>query len=285
MNLKTKKVEELERIGYTGESIHHGMGEWIFTDDPSKVNLFYVNHMSNGSCITIYEHKLGTTKLIFLKNVCHPKIHTPNDVAPVGPLQFYITNDHRFRDSFLRKIENSYGPFSFHEVVYCDASGDTVKCKTAASGGMEYPNGIIAIDDGAQVLVADTLSGHIFRFAVNAQTHALKLLETIKTGVHLDNFARIRGSRDLTVAGFPDIVQLFQVVYHPTDYSVQAPAYSVRLTPATVGSTSGSVIRPAYSDDGSIFSAVTVYVTDDKLGLTLGGSVSKAGLLYCDHSI
>jgi len=244
-----------------------------------------VNHIRGGSCITIYEHKLGTNKLTLIKNVCHSKILTPNDVAPVGPLQFYITNDHKYRTGVGRHIEHAYGPWSFHEVVYCDASGSEVVCKTAASGGMEYPNGVISIDEGSQILVCDSISGNIYRFLVNAQTHKLKLEETIPVGLALDNLSRISGSRDLTVACFPSFTELFKVVYNPRDKSIKAPAYAVRITPAKAGSGEKSIVKPAYSDDGSIFSAVTVFITDDNKGVTLGGSVSRQGILYCDHSI
>jgi hypothetical protein len=109
MNLKTKKVDKLERIGYNGDSILHGLGEYVFKDDPSKINLFFVNHIRNTSCVQIYEHKIGTTQMKLLKNVCHPLILCPNDVTPVGPLEFYMTNAQRFKTGIKRKIENKYG--------------------------------------------------------------------------------------------------------------------------------------------------------------------------------
>ena len=283
MNLKSKRVVQLEKEGYDGDTVNHGMGEWIFKNDPSKVNLFFVNHIRGQSCVTIYEHKFGTSKLKFLKNVCDEKILTPNDVAPSGPLSFYITNDHRYRTGIQRKLEDFFAPLLFHDIVYCDASGPKPKCHYAARGGMEYPNGILVIDDGAQVLVADSISGHLRRFAVDSN-HNLILQEIIPTGSGLDNLSRIPGSRDVTVAGFPDHGALFKAAHDPTDGFV-CPCMAHRITPAKLGSGQSSVKKVAYWDDGKVMTALTVIATDEKNDFTIGGSVTKKGLLFCDHSI
>lgn len=180
MNLRTKELTRLEKIGYNGDTVHHGLGEYIFPDDnPQRVNLFFVNHIRGGSCITIYEHILDTNTLRFLKNVCHSMILTPNDVAPVGPLQFYITNDHRYRSGWRRQLENKLHPTLWHQVVYCDASTDTVHCKVAANGGMATPNGIVSIDEGQQIIVSDSASGNIYRYNVDSKSKLLRLRETI----------------------------------------------------------------------------------------------------------
>ena len=90
LNLRTGKLEELERVGYNGDTIHHGIALWEFKDDPSKINLFFVNHIRNASCITIYEYKIGGKELTFLKNSCHPKILTPNSVCAAGLSQLLL---------------------------------------------------------------------------------------------------------------------------------------------------------------------------------------------------
>ena len=106
---KQRSSLKMERKGWNGDSILHGAGVWAFEDDPSKINLFFVNHMRRGSCITIFEHRIGTSYMEFLRNVCHPKILTPNGVSPSAPLSFYYTNDHKYVRNPFRYIEDNYG--------------------------------------------------------------------------------------------------------------------------------------------------------------------------------
>ena len=94
-------------------------------------------------------------------------------------LSFYYTNDHRYRSGPLRKFEDGYGPFDFHEVGYCDASGSGTQCKMVIKGGLQYPNGITTIDDGTQLLVADSLTGIVSRYAINPATHGVTFQEKI----------------------------------------------------------------------------------------------------------
>ena len=113
LNLKSQELEKLQRKGWVGDSILHGVGIWEFVEDPHKINLFFVNHIRNGSCITVFEHEIGTNELVFLRNICHSKIFTPNAVAPSGPMSFYFTNDHKFKMKAMRRIEDNYGSFLF----------------------------------------------------------------------------------------------------------------------------------------------------------------------------
>ena len=180
LDLKTRKLTKLQRVGYTGDNVLHGIDVWRFKDDPTRINIFFVNHIRDGSCVTIFEHKLGTDKLVFLRNACHSKIICPNAVTAVGPLEFYFTNDHKYKSGIMRHIEDHYGPFTGHDIGYCDASASSgTKCKTAYKGSLLMPNGIISIDDGSQILAADSLGGAVSRFSVNSANQKLKLEETI----------------------------------------------------------------------------------------------------------
>ena len=180
MNLKTMKLTLLKRIGGPDRHCLHGMGEWVHKDDPTKVNFFFVNHLPEGSIVDIYEHKLGTDKMKHLKTVNHAAMYTQNDIAPTGPMTFYATNDHKFRTGYLRHIEDSMGPFTFHNIVYCDAEkGPNGTCREVLYGEHQYPNGIMAIDDGKQVLVADTSGAYVFRYSVDPKTKRLQQIEKI----------------------------------------------------------------------------------------------------------
>jgi arylesterase/paraoxonase len=84
-------------------------------NDPNKLFLFFVNHKRTGSVIEIFEHILNTKVLTHLNTVKHDLIYTPNDVAPVSKNEFYVTNDHYYKDNEIVRIFE--GIFNFFKKI------------------------------------------------------------------------------------------------------------------------------------------------------------------------
>jgi len=185
----------------------------------------------------------------------------------------------------LRNWESKYGPFIYHDVTYCDATSSKAKCKYVITSPILIPNGITLVDDGSQLLVADTLGGAVFRYAVNAKTHDVVFQEKIELGAALDNLRNVPNSRDVLAAGFPDFKTFPAALHHPNDPKYKTEAVGIRITPAKVGSSEKSKIRAVYWDDGTVMSLMTVIATDEQENVTLGGSVFNKGIIYCDHSV
>lgn len=57
--------------------------------------------------------------------------------------------------------------------------------------------------------------------------------------------------------------------------TLRAPVMALRISPGLVNSEGPSTYKVVYSDDGSIQSAITTYVTQDDLQITLGASISR----------
>lgn len=61
----------------------HGLGIW-YASKPGQggqdtaVRLFLVNHKTTGSCISVFDHKLGSNEAIWVRDACHKLIYTPN---------------------------------------------------------------------------------------------------------------------------------------------------------------------------------------------------------------
>jgi hypothetical protein len=92
-------------------------------------------------------------------------------------------------------------------------------------------------------------------------------------GSALDNIRNIPGSRDVLVAGFPEVATLFPAIHHPFDPSYKTQEAGFRITPAKLGSREKSTIKLIYWDDSTLLKVMTVIATDEKHGITLGGGV------------
>ena len=280
LDLATGNLGMMKKVGWTGDSILHGMAIWEFPADPKRIHLFFVNHIRNASCITIYEHKLGSQELIFRKNVCHSLIVTPNAIAPTGPYSFYWTNSRINRQGFRRKLENKFGPFKWSTIGHCDLDGN---CRIVIDKDIQLPNGITTIDNGRQLLVADTIGGSVMRYAIKENKDVV-MQEKIEIGSALDNLRTIPNSRDVLMAGFPEFDTFKTVIGHPGDETYKTQAVGIRITPAILGSLHSSY-KIVYWDDGSIMSLVTTLATSDDANVAIGGSVYNKGLVYCNHTL
>ena len=78
--------------GHKRELRTHGLGIWYpskYSKSPNLaddvVRLFLVNHNTTGSCISVFDHVLGSGKATWVRDVCHSMIYTPNG----GPRQLF----------------------------------------------------------------------------------------------------------------------------------------------------------------------------------------------------
>ena len=91
----------------------------------------------------------------------------------------------------------------------------------------------------------------------------------------MDNISKIQGSRDVLVAVFPDNLSRTIVAGHnPYNRELFAAIGAVRITPGFPGSSEKSDMKLVFKNDQKLINIATVVVTDDKLGVTLAGSVS-----------
>ena len=92
-------------------------GIFLWHGDDGEKRLFVVNHPPSGAeIVEIFSVGEGGA-LTHLESVSFPAMHSPNDVAAVGPRQFYATNDRGYEEEPLATIE-AYGALPFSSVVY-----------------------------------------------------------------------------------------------------------------------------------------------------------------------
>jgi hypothetical protein len=67
-NLETDSMTRLKPVGYKGSLILHGMG--MLETSQNTVRLFLIDHQSPRSCISIFDHTLGSETMEHVKTNC-----------------------------------------------------------------------------------------------------------------------------------------------------------------------------------------------------------------------
>ena len=92
---------------YARDNFHlHAIDAFHAPDDREHITIIVNSHnpqknradspkLGANSVFEIFETRLGSPDLKWVKTVEHPLIRTPNNLVAMGPRQFYFTNDHR----------------------------------------------------------------------------------------------------------------------------------------------------------------------------------------------
>ncbi|KAH6606107.1 serum paraoxonase arylesterase family [Trichoderma cornu-damae] len=132
---KTFKTQILALEGFSGPFVTHGID---VIDDPDKpkgeaVYIFAINHKPNSeyyrkngdvnaakahSVVELFHHVVGSDKALHIRTIWHPLIVTPNDLFAESPTSFFVTNDHYYREGFLRIIEDVFPMAAWTNVIH-----------------------------------------------------------------------------------------------------------------------------------------------------------------------
>jgi arylesterase / paraoxonase len=154
----------------------HGISFFVGPD--GRKYLFAVNHPLPKNCVEIFE--FTNNALVHLQTVEGELIISPNDIAAVGPRQFYFTNDHGAGSAWGRTMED-YLRLPRSNIVYYDGTKMRVVAKN-----MSYANGIWATSDGKRVYATAT-AGRKFYVFERAADGNLKLLSQLDLRTGADN--------------------------------------------------------------------------------------------------
>jgi arylesterase/paraoxonase len=231
----------------------HGISLWRGADGLRR--LFVVNHRKDGTEAVEFFNVDDRGVLYHMQTVSFGYMYSPNDIAAVGPRQFYATNDRR-HDTGLKALLESYLALPLTDVVYYDGFEGHV-----AARGLAYANGIAPSADGSEIYVAEILKRRVNVYARNTQSGALKLRQRYGAGTAPDNID-VAPDGMLYAGGHPKI---FEFMAHAKDPGMPAPSHVVRIDPKTGvredvfisinGEISGSSVGAA-SEDTLIIGAV-----------------------------
>lgn len=154
----------------------HGISFSVAPD--GRKYLFAVSHPLPKNCVEIFE--IVNSTLQHRETVEGELIISPNDIAAVGPRQFYFTNDHGSRSMLGSKLED-YLRLSRSNIVYYDGAKMHI-----VADGLSYANGIWAAGDGKHVYAAATTGKRFYEYERGADGN-LKLLSSLDLGSGADN--------------------------------------------------------------------------------------------------
>ena len=240
----------------------HGIGWWMAPN--GDLSLLVVNHREDGHFVEIFDYRGG--KLVHRQSVSDALMHSPNDVIPVGPEAFYVTNDHG-NATELGRMAEEYLQLARSYVLYYD--GKTFR---KVAEGLAYANGIITSPDGRTVYVAATVGQKIYVYDRDLNTGDLTRRSIIEAGTGVDNI-EIDQRGDLWIGCHPKLLTFVKYSKNPGALS---PSQVIKVTQNSPGQYN---VKEIYLDNGRPLSGSSVAaVFKDKL---LIGSVFDERFLLC----
>jgi arylesterase/paraoxonase len=240
----------------------HGIGWWEAPN--GDLSLLVVNHREDGHFVEIFDYR--ESKLVHRQSVSGDLMHSPNDVIPVGPNAFYVTNDHG-NSTELGRMAEEYLQLARSYVLFYD--GKTFR-KVAEK--LAYANGINTSPDGRTIYVAATVGQKIYVYARELNTGSLTPRGTIEAGTGIDNI-EIDRSGDLWIGCHPKLLTFVKYSKDPGALSPSQVIKVVQKAPEQYD------VKEIYLNDGRPLSGSSVAaVLGDKL---LIGSVFDERFLLC----
>jgi len=239
----------------------HGIS--LYTAPDNRKYLFAVSHPFPRNCIEIFE--ITDRGLIHRETIENEFIVSPNDIAAVGPRQFYFTNDHGLRSDLGRMMED-YLRLSRANIVYYDG----VRMRVVADG-LKYANGVWATGDGKYVYAAASTGKAFYKFERDAGGD-LRLLHKLDVNSGVDNID-VDAQGRILIGSHP---KLLTFVQHAGNPQKRSPSQVLEVFANQEG---GYAFRELYLSDGSDLSACTVAAGYKKRLLL--GAVFEGHFLDC----
>ena len=241
----------------------HGLGLLTAPDRPAR--LFVVNHHPAGPCVEIFDD--AGDRLVHVRTITGPELISPNDLIPVGPEEFYVTNDHGSSGSWGRALED-YLQLSRANLLYYDGTSFR-----EAAGGFSYPNGVNVSPDGRTLYLAETLGRKLRIFDRDISSGGLTLRRTLELDTGLDNLD-VAENGEVYIGAHPRMLTFTKYAADPERLS---PAQVLRVSPTPSGDFR---VEEIYLQDGRDLSGSSVAVFfQDRL---LIGSVFDDRFLVCE---
>ncbi|THX68924.1 serum paraoxonase/arylesterase family protein [Aureobasidium pullulans] len=202
---ETKKSIRLSFENFDKTFVTHGIDVIPDPKDKKAVYIFAVNHQPNpeftaslrehiqksNSRIEIFRYKIGSPTIKHIRTVADARIETPNDIFAVSPEEFYVTNDHAYREGLMRELE-TVAPVGWSTTLHITitdlaasspSSGITIN---TALTGIKSNNGLGHVHGSEEVTVISAERGILYRTFPNTNK-TLTVEETIHLDSTLDN--------------------------------------------------------------------------------------------------
>jgi arylesterase / paraoxonase len=244
----------------------------MWTGPDGERRLFVVNHRSeHDHTVEIFAYEGG--RLTHAETIPGDaaQMHSPNDLVPVGPRTFYVTNYRGERSTFGRLREGLFRQPKSYVLFY-----DGAEYRRVAEG-LRYANGINVSHDGRTVFVTTTLGREVLLYRREADGSLTpEPGRTITTGTGPDNL-EVDANGDLWIGAHPSSFVFLQHAFlRRLGIRRRSPSQVIRI-PHRDGEYGAPEV--VYGEDGTVLSGSSVAaVYRDTL---LIGSVFE-GFLVCE---
>ncbi len=253
------------------ESFHpHGIDLWVGEDGTR--HLMVINHAADGERVEILELGAQGKTVTHNRTVTDPAIISPNDVAAVGPEQFYLTNDVGDKGT-LARLGQMLQISSTANLIYFDGTAARVE-----QGNFLLANGVSAHPDGKTVVMTEFYGQSLWLFDRDAETNALSGRDVIGLPTHLDNIA-FAPDGSIWIGAQPNAIAMLG---HAMDADKKSPSQILRITLNAEGP--GGRVDEPYLEDGTQLSATSVgapYTAAGGNTRLLIGSIFEPHILDC----
>ncbi|RYU96492.1 SMP-30/gluconolactonase/LRE family protein [Emticicia agri] len=196
----------------------HPHGISLYQTDEGQRILFVINHHRNqDNSVEIFQ--FTDSSLIHQETITNELFISPNDIVGVGDRQFYLTNDHDEKKSWLRSKKDLL-QIPMGNVCYFDGTQGSI-----SADGFLYANGINVSQDGKKLFVAATTGKKIKVF--DRDIVSGKLTENSEIAVNGADNIELDESGDLWVGCHP---KLLAFLAHSKDHSKLSPSEIVKIS-------------------------------------------------------
>jgi hypothetical protein len=204
------KSSRLTFENFEGQFVTHGIDVIADPKNAGAVYIFAVNHLPNPafvqasekeresiesarSQIELFHHVLHSKTVQHVRSIRHSLVYTPNDISAVSPEEFYVTNDHYYRDGLLRLIEDLWPFAKWSNIINVRISDMKAKDATAgldasvAHSGLWNNNGLGAGRSDDEIVISSAVGGELYLGQLNAGNHTISIHTTIPFDTVTDN--------------------------------------------------------------------------------------------------
>lgn len=167
------KSQKLTLTDFEGPFVTHGISIYNSPSDFETVYIYAVNHIPNplwtasssaqpkaASRIELFVHTVGSNTAKHLRSISHPLIRTPNDLLALSEREFLVTNDHYYRDGFMRVVEE-FSHSAWTEVVHVHLVDSTNVSASVSLNSIPNNNGL-GWGPNQQVLISSALAATLY---------------------------------------------------------------------------------------------------------------------------
>ena len=246
----------------------HGLS--LYIDPAGKRSLFVINHpLNRGTDPELVEvfDEVEPGQFRHRETFASPLFNSPNDMAAVGPRQFYVANDKVLRGGLAAALQQL--GIGASPLTYFDGTTARVVRDDIASAG-----GINVSADGSTLYVSETSAQRMRVLERNPSDGSVTEKARIAVPTSPDN-VDVAADGSLWVTGHANTLKLIQHFINGSP----APTQVLRVVPDSSG---GAVIDEIYLNAGEQISAGSVGVTYGKKLLI--GSITDRQILVCEQT-